>query len=363
MAGNEVKTSQDLFTRGSKAFSNNQFSKAVDLFSQALALEPENVEILLSRSHANTKNEAYKEAKKDANTAIDIARSPEHSKRFKLSLSKAFLRSGVSSFHMGNYAEAKNCFLEAKKQSNPEMGLDQWVAWCEEKMAKLKAQPDAQPSPAPEVPTAIVAAPKLVAIKHDFYQSELQVVIEIRIKGLKPVDVNVKFDADTLKVAVNNINTNVYDSKDYNLDLDLAHPVIPEKCSFKVMSTKVEIRLTKKDGIRWPKLEKVAGSEPLPAVAVAAQPPAYPSSKSGKNWDRIAVDIEQELAKDKPEGEQALNELFQKIYCDADEDTKRAMNKSFQESGGTVLSTNWADIGKKKTEVKPPEGMEFKKWN
>ena len=32
------------------------------------------------------------------------------------------------------------------------------------------------------------------------------------------------------------------------------------------------------------------------------------------------------------------------------------------ESGGTVLSTNWNEIGDKKTEVKPPDGMEYKKW-
>lgn len=30
---------------------------------------------------------------------------------------------------------------------------------------------------------------------------------------------------------------------------------------------------------------------------------------------------------------------------------RRAMNKSYQESNGTVLSTSWADIGKKTTEV------------
>jgi suppressor of G2 allele of SKP1 len=38
------------------------------------------------------------------------------------------------------------------------------------------------------------------------------------------------------------------------------------------------------------------------------------------------------------------------------------MNKSYMESGGTVLSTNWDEIGKEKTPVKPPDGMEFKKW-
>ena len=38
------------------------------------------------------------------------------------------------------------------------------------------------------------------------------------------------------------------------------------------------------------------------------------------------------------------------------------MNKSFQESGGTVLSTNWNEIGAKKTEIQPPSGMEAKEY-
>ena len=33
------------------------------------------------------------------------------------------------------------------------------------------------------------------------------------------------------------------------------------------------------------------------------------------------------------------------------------------ESGGTVLSTNWKDVGAKTLDVKPPDGMEFKKWD
>ena len=57
-----------------------------------------------------------------------------------------------------------------------------------------------------------------------------------------------------------------------------------------------------------------------------------------------------------------INHLFQNIYANANDETKRAMMKSFQESNGTVLSTNWNEVGKEKVEMKPPDSMEFKKW-
>jgi suppressor of G2 allele of SKP1 len=43
------------------------------------------------------------------------------------------------------------------------------------------------------------------------------------------------------------------------------------------------------------------------------------------------------------EEEEILN-LLSKIYQNGDENTKRAMEKSFIESQGTVLSTNWEDV-------------------
>jgi suppressor of G2 allele of SKP1 len=58
-----------------------------------------------------------------------------------------------------------------------------------------------------------------------------------------------------------------------------------------------------------------------------------------------------------------LQNFFKSIFAQGDEDTRRAMMKSFVESNGTVLSTNWKEVGAKKIECTPPEGMEVHKWS
>ena len=45
-----------------------------------------------------------------------------------------------------------------------------------------------------------------------------------------------------------------------------------------------------------------------------------------------------------------MNALFKKIYEGGTEEQRRAMNKSFQKSGGTVLSTIWDKVRKYKVE-------------
>lgn len=92
------------------------------------------------------------------------------------------------------------------------------------------------------------------------------------------------------------------------------------------------------------------------------QPP-----KKTKNWEGIVNSLGQEKEKTTDEdpnvgGDSTLNGFFQKIFADSDEDTKRAMMKSYQESGGTHLSTNWGEVSKGRVPVSPPQDAEWKKW-
>ncbi|KAI0244654.1 Cochaperone protein [Massospora cicadina] len=94
-----------------------------------------------------------------------------------------------------------------------------------------------------------------------------------------------------------------------------------------------------------------------PAVATSVQEvkPSYPtSSRKPKNWDALSKAAE----KEEEQEDQGINAVFQKIYRNADEDTRRAMLKSFTESNGTALSTDWKDVSSKKYETSPPDGLE-----
>lgn len=75
-----------------------------------------------------------------------------------------------------------------------------------------------------------------------------------------------------------------------------------------------------------------------------------------RNWDAIIDEFEKEEEKD-----QGVNDLFKQIYQSGSDDVRRAMNKSFQESGGTVLSTNWTNVAEKRVEPKPPSENDEKK--
>lgn len=114
---------------------------------------------------------------------------------------------------------------------------------------------------------------------------------------------------------------------------------------------------------------------PAPITPLAPPPPTSPVAEAStstrklkKNWENITTEIlsaeKEKTLSDDPNagGDTAVNGFFQQIFAGADEDSKRAMMKSYIESGGTTLSTNWEEVSKDQVEVKPPKGSEYKKW-
>lgn len=63
---------------------------------------------------------------------------------------------------------------------------------------------------------------------------------------------------------------------------------------------------------------------PKPTATVPSVNPIPPKPK--KNWDAIIKEAE---ADEKPEGEEALQKVFQSIYANGSEEQRRAMMKSF----------------------------------
>ena len=87
-------------------------------------------------------------------------------------------------------------------------------------------------------------------------------------------------------------------------------------------------------------------------------PPTYPTSAKGgpKNWEKLAG----EEGDDEEPGD--ANAFFKTLFKDATPDQQRAMMKSFTESNGTALSTDWNDVKGRTVETLPPDGVEAKKW-
>lgn len=160
-----------------------------------------------------------------------------------------------------------------------------------------------------------------------------------------------------------NLIAKLSSGEDYKLDLNLANEIIPDQCQTKVTPSKIEIKLKKRDGIHWNKLEGSPDCVVNPiTVPVPTGCEQNTVNTKSRNWDKFVRDVTEMEKNEKPEGDAALNHLFQQIYADGSDDVKRAMVKSFYESGGTVLSTNWSEVGEKAVEVKPPSGMEYKQW-
>ncbi|NWR73745.1 SGT1 protein, partial [Centropus unirufus] len=300
----------------------------------ALEKNPDDAEYYCQRAYAHILLQKYADAVADAKKSLEL--NPNNA--------VAFLRKGLGEYHIKNYASALESFREGQKLDNVDDTFTIWIKRCEETLNV-------------NFSSVYVFFFFFFFCRYDWYQTESHVIVTIMIKNAQKDDVNVQFSEKEMNASVR-----LPSGEDYNLKLVLLHSIVPEQSTFKVLSTKVEIKLKKPEAVRWEKLEGQGDSPKLKQFTPDTQH-LYPSSSHyTRNWDKLVVEIKEEEKNEKLEGDAALNKLFQQIYSDGTDEVKRAMNKSFMESGGTVLSTNWSDVGKRKVEVNPPDDMEWKQF-
>ncbi|CAN8196125.1 unnamed protein product [Coccothraustes coccothraustes] len=312
---------------------------AAQELTTALEKNPDDAECYCQRAYAHILLQKYADAVADAKKSLEL--NPNNA--------VALLRKGLGEYHIKNYASALESFREGQRLDNVDDTFTIWIKRCEETLNGKKNH---------VFLVRDLKCPVLASyVTYDWYQTESQVIVTIMIKNAQKDDVSVQFLERKMNASVR-----LPSGEDFNLKLDLLHSIVPEQSTFKVLSTKVEIKMKKPEAVRWEKLEGQGDSPKLKQFTPDTQH-LYPSSSHyTRNWDKLVVEIKEEEKNEKLEGDAALNKLFQQIYSDGTDEVKRAMNKSFMESGGTVLSTNWSDVGKRKVEVNPPDDVEWRKF-
>lgn len=119
----------------------------------------------------------------------------------------------------------------------------------------------------------------------------------------------------------------------YRKTWNLAHPIVTEDSTVTYLPRKVELKMKKKEeGLFWKCLSE---SESICNLKDRAE---------GEQHTFLSVH-EEEVDDEEEQGHNKdLLSFFREIYDKSDEDTRRAMIKSFVESQGKVLSTDWKKV-------------------
>jgi suppressor of G2 allele of SKP1 len=231
--------------------------------------------------------------------------------------------------------------------------------------------------------------------KYQYYQNDKIMTIVLLESNVQPLDLHVQYETNQ-QIHVQ-LKKNGYEY--HVIHGDLYDAIVVDKCKVVIRADKVLIKLCKENiNYEWNTLlsdqkknKKTTTTSTRADASTTATtttttatinttntttsasptkentslPKPYASSSSHRNWDQIEKDIDLELQQEKPEGDEAMNQLFRQIYANANADTRRAMIKSFQTSGGTCLSTNWEEVATKDYERDriAPDGQEWKTYD
>lgn len=374
----------DLLLSAAISFMDENYNSCVETLTKIISTS-QSADAYLYRASANIKLGYYEEALKDLN---------EGEKKAKNSFEFAY-KKGISLFYMERFLESHDNFVRAALvATTPDQrsNLDRWMSKTKLECPNLPTSTTKSTTPIANT-TTDTAETKSTPVKDSLITTKSESSVDMKtlqsttVQTGKTVNVNsnelthqwfqnpnyifvslnskIPFDNNQVNVVIEKRALSIQNKVNKSLlyELHLCNSIEPKFSTFDFKENLISFNLKKEvEGFNWVTLEK----ENVKEVTSESKLSSYPTSaKVKKNWDQIDKELDKELT-DNPESNEAMMNLFKQIYDRGDEKTRVAMKKSFQTSGGTVLSTNWDEVKEKDYEGKDrpeaPKGQEWSKY-
>lgn len=270
-------------------------------------------------------------------------------------LQEILLMIGISLLRTGQYAnEVRKLFEKFTSSKYKLLVSDYYLEACnfvEENVKKADTLSDTHGS-----------VSNSASVKYNWYQNSGNLVICIYAKGVSSDTLIVKAGPWSISVFIK-LREKQYYFRDFSF---LYREIIEDTLKIQIYTNMVEIKVAKKDAsTSWGQLQlydkdfRKACNLSNDTIVKGENIHPKPLYKKTELWEEEI----KKLASDEVQSEDSLEAMFRKIYDNSDDDSKRAMLKSYYESSGTCLSTNWNEVSKKKVDIVPPEGTISKKFN